>query len=76
MSIWTQTNCKIWDLNRGKQIDFFQFFVPLRLDGTKIYHIHILLSVSSLDSKLNFGNPYTYEIKNIWKENFLLVIFW
>jgi hypothetical protein len=42
----------------GKQNHFFQFFVPLRPDGTKRYQIHIPGSISSLDSKLELGDPH------------------
>jgi hypothetical protein len=58
-TVWTKTNNKLLEFRRGKIIDFFQHFVPLWPDVAKRQHVGIRLNVSSLDSKMEFGNLHT-----------------
>ena len=57
--ISSRTNSKLLDFHQGKIIHFSQLFVPLRPDVAKWQHFGIWLSVSSLDSKMEFGNLHT-----------------
>jgi hypothetical protein len=54
--ISSRNNSKLLDFHQGKIIHFSQLFVSLRPDVAKKQHVGIRLSISSLNSKMEFVN--------------------